>query len=76
MRGDLLEKLGRREEARAEFLRAAELTQNARERALLMARAGKADTADQTRPVSVDLVPGDAIGENGRGAHGARGDRA
>ena len=41
VRGDLLEKLGRREEARAEFLRAAELAGNERERELLLARAGK-----------------------------------
>lgn len=39
VRGDLLEKLGRREEARAEFLQAAELAGNARERELLLARA-------------------------------------
>lgn len=39
VRGDLLDKLGRREEARAEFLRAAAMTTNARERALLEARA-------------------------------------
>lgn len=39
VRGDLLEKLGRREEARAEFERAAAMTRNARERALLLARA-------------------------------------
>src|SRR5262245_7842369 len=38
VRGDLLKKLGRREEARAEFERAAQLTQNARERALLLGR--------------------------------------
>jgi len=38
-RGDLLEKLGRSVEARAEFERAASLTQNARERALLLERA-------------------------------------
>jgi len=38
-RGDLLDKLGRRDEARAEFERAAALTQNLRERALLLARA-------------------------------------
>ena len=36
---DLLEKLGRREEARAAFLRAAESASNDRERALLQARA-------------------------------------
>ncbi|WP_313706727.1 RNA polymerase sigma factor [Massilia sp.] len=41
VRGDLLEKLGRREEARAEFLRAAAMTANAQERALLEARASR-----------------------------------
>ena len=39
VRGDLLEKLGRREEARAEFERAAAMAQNARERKLLLDRA-------------------------------------
>ena len=39
VRGDLLAKLGRRDEARAEFERAAALTRNTRERELLMARA-------------------------------------
>ena len=39
VRGDLLAKLGRHEEARAEFRRAAGMTQNERERALLLARA-------------------------------------
>jgi predicted RNA polymerase sigma factor len=39
VRGDLLAKLGRHEEARAEFERAAGLTQNERERSLLLARA-------------------------------------
>lgn len=39
VRGDLLAKLDRVEEARAEFARAAQLAQNARERALLLARA-------------------------------------
>jgi RNA polymerase sigma-70 factor (ECF subfamily) len=38
-RADLLVKLGRLDEARAEFERAASLTQNARERELLLARA-------------------------------------
>ncbi|MFO1340834.1 MAG: RNA polymerase sigma factor [Burkholderiaceae bacterium] len=38
VRGDLLAKLGRHDEARAEFLRAAGLTKNERERALLLAR--------------------------------------
>ena len=40
VRGDLLARLGRTEEARAEFRRAAELTGNEKERALLLARAG------------------------------------
>ncbi|MFC8640289.1 DUF6596 domain-containing protein [[Kitasatospora] papulosa] len=39
VRGDLLERLGRGEEARAAFVRASELTRNARERELLLARA-------------------------------------
>jgi predicted RNA polymerase sigma factor len=39
VRGDLLEKLGRVEEARAEFERAASLTRNERERKLLSDRA-------------------------------------
>ncbi|WP_327285996.1 MULTISPECIES: RNA polymerase sigma factor [unclassified Streptomyces] len=42
VRGDLLERLGRKEEARAEFERAASLTRNARERALLLGRAARA----------------------------------
>src|SRR5204862_2798862 len=39
VRGDLLARLGRLAEARTEFERAAALTRNARERALLLARA-------------------------------------
>ena len=39
VRGDLLEKLGRKDEARAEFERAAGLTRNTRERVLLIGRA-------------------------------------
>jgi len=39
VRGDLLAKLGRLDEARAEFARAAELTSNEAERAHLLARA-------------------------------------
>ena len=39
VRGDLLFKLGRTSEARTEFERAASLTRNARERALLLERA-------------------------------------
>ncbi|MFF3491056.1 RNA polymerase sigma factor [Streptomyces sp. NPDC002795] len=40
VRGDLLERLGRTGEARAEFARAASLTRNAREREFLLGRAG------------------------------------
>jgi predicted RNA polymerase sigma factor len=39
VRGDLLSRLGRLAEARAEFERAASLTRNERERALLLDRA-------------------------------------
>jgi RNA polymerase sigma-70 factor (ECF subfamily) len=48
VRGDLLAKLGRRAEARAEIERAASLTRNARERALLLERAAacEPDAAD------------------------------
>jgi RNA polymerase sigma factor (sigma-70 family) len=41
VRGDLLEKAGRREEAATEFRRAAELTENERERQLLLSRAAR-----------------------------------
>jgi RNA polymerase sigma factor (sigma-70 family) len=44
VRGDLLEKLGRFEEARAEFERAAGLARNARERKLLLDRAATIGT--------------------------------
>ena len=47
VRGDLLARLGRGEEAAAEFRRAASLTENEPERALLLRRA-----ADSTRPRS------------------------
>jgi RNA polymerase sigma-70 factor, ECF subfamily len=39
IRADLLRKLGRLDEARAEFARAAGLTQSCRERAFLLSRA-------------------------------------
>jgi RNA polymerase sigma factor (sigma-70 family) len=45
VRGDLLVKLGRRAEARAEFERAAALTRNVRERALLLNRARECSDA-------------------------------
>jgi predicted RNA polymerase sigma factor len=44
VRGDLLEKLGRFEEARTEFARAAALAQNTRERTLLLGRAAACGT--------------------------------
>ena len=44
VRADFLEKLGRDAEARAAFERAASLTQNARERELLLARAAAIDS--------------------------------
>jgi RNA polymerase sigma-70 factor, ECF subfamily len=43
VRGDLLERLGRFEEARAEFSHAASLAGNARERSLLLERMGACD---------------------------------
>lgn len=49
VRGDLLEKLDRFDEARAEFERAASLTRNARERHLLLERA-KACAEASTQP--------------------------
>jgi RNA polymerase sigma factor (sigma-70 family) len=47
VRGDLLEKLGRFAEASIEFTRAAALTQNTRERALLLGRAASCGSAPQ-----------------------------
>jgi predicted RNA polymerase sigma factor len=44
VRGDLLAKVGRFDEAREEFERAASLTRNARERELLLARAAASST--------------------------------
>jgi predicted RNA polymerase sigma factor len=48
VRGDMLEKLGRADEARAEFARAASLARNARERDILLNRA--ANLRDPRRP--------------------------
>jgi RNA polymerase sigma factor (sigma-70 family) len=47
VKGDLLEKLGRFAEASSEFTRAAALTQNTRERALLLGRAASCGSAQQ-----------------------------
>jgi RNA polymerase sigma factor (sigma-70 family) len=49
VRGDLLAKLGRLDEARAEFERAASLTRNARERELLLERAAFAGGSAEPR---------------------------
>ena len=52
VRGDLLQKLGRMEEARVEFERAADMAQNARERKLLLERARASSV------VAAELGPG------------------
>ncbi|MFJ8664621.1 RNA polymerase sigma factor [Streptomyces sp. NPDC093600] len=62
VRGDLLERLGRTEEARAEFERAASLTRNARERELLRGRARR---AGGVRPGSEGDSSADEAGEVG-----------
>ena len=46
VRGDVLRKLGRLDEARSEFQRAASMTRNERERALLTQRARECETGD------------------------------
>ena len=53
VRGDLLYKLGRLDEARTEFERAAGLTQNERERTLLLGRAGVCNAVPAGTPGSV-----------------------
>jgi len=50
VRGDLLARVGRLDEARAEFERAASLTRNQRERTLLLERAAACVGGDQRRP--------------------------
>ncbi|MGA4973980.1 RNA polymerase sigma factor [Streptomyces cinereoruber] len=50
VRGDLLARLGRPAEARAEFVRAADLTRNASERALLLGRADAAEPGGRRLP--------------------------
>ncbi|MFG3050051.1 RNA polymerase sigma factor [Kitasatospora sp. NPDC048239] len=49
VRGDLLERLGRVEEARAQFEQAAALTRNARERELLLERAARCSAVTPRR---------------------------
>jgi len=63
VRGDLLAKLGRLDEARAEFERAASLTRNARERDLLLERAaacarGATPASPRPPPASPRPPPG------------------
>jgi predicted RNA polymerase sigma factor len=65
VRGDLLAKLGRNDEARAEFERAASLATNARERDLLLDRARKLEGA--LAPFSKSLAPSQAAGREPRG---------
>jgi RNA polymerase sigma factor (sigma-70 family) len=60
VRGDLLAKLGRADEARAEFERAAALTQNARERAMLLDRAAASAPVSVSAPAAV-LTPRSAM---------------
>jgi RNA polymerase sigma factor (sigma-70 family) len=50
VRGDFLQKLGRRAEARAEFERAASLARNTRERDLLLARAAACEAGEPQPP--------------------------
>lgn len=63
VRGDFLEKLGRFEEARVEFERAASMTRNAREQNLLMARAAKCARVEGVVP------KGTQVESDGRSPH-------
>jgi len=63
VRADLLAKLGRFEEARVEFERAASLTRNAREQNLLMARAAKCARGEGAVP------KGTQVERDGRSPH-------
>jgi RNA polymerase sigma factor (sigma-70 family) len=66
VRGDLLAKLGRDAEARAEFERAASITRNVRERALLLERAAAQGTSNDasSRPAPA-RGPGTGRAANG-----------
>ena len=57
VRGDLLVRLGRHDEAHAEFERAAALTDNAHEQALLLERAGTVQKAAERKSVGRDTTP-------------------
>jgi predicted RNA polymerase sigma factor len=54
VRGDLLAKLGRTAEARQELERAAELTRNAQERAVLLGRAADLKAASDAPDPGVE----------------------
>jgi predicted RNA polymerase sigma factor len=60
VRGDLLVKLGRTEEARAEFERAASMTRNDRERRLLLDRAAACSAAPNAGAGGIPL-PGAGV---------------
>lgn len=57
VRGDLLRKLGRHSEANLDFLRAAELTRNEREKAFLMGRAQEEAQMSQRPPATSSIKP-------------------
>ncbi len=57
VRGDLLARLGRLDEARAEFERAAALTANQRERALFQARAAACAASARLGELTCELPP-------------------
>ena len=57
VRGDLLSKLGRLDEARAEFTRAASLTRNAREKELLMSTRPAPALKRTTKPIKMTPRP-------------------
>jgi predicted RNA polymerase sigma factor len=71
VRGDLLAKLGRLDEAREEFIRAAALTSNERERALFQARGDECVSVTQLRAEVRPRAAG-----RGCGAHPLSGGRA
>ncbi|MBE3010731.1 site-specific integrase [Microbispora sp. NEAU-D428] len=65
VRGDLLARLGRHGEARAEFERAASLTRNTPERAVLLRRAATC-AEKEARPEATEARPADAAVTLGR----------
>jgi predicted RNA polymerase sigma factor len=63
VRGDLLAKLGRDEEARAEFARAATLTRNASERRMFRRRAGVAPADGAPADAQPDTAPAGRVAD-------------